>query len=119
MKLTHKMIFEYPLFLLTLPLVIIASIWIMKNRTEKTIILPNTSQLKKLETKRDKILIKLPLYLRIITIIVGILTLSQPQILNSKHQASKEGINIMLVVDLSKSIPDFKTVNLLILFLRI
>ncbi len=97
------MTFALPWVLISIPLIG----WLFWKRFEQkqnpAIQFPNTSALAKLENPKHRLIQKSPLLLRALACLFCIVALSQPQLLDSSRQSYSEGINMMMILDLSKS----------------
>lgn len=100
------MSFVHPWILLALPILGLL-IWkhLQKNQSA-AIKFPNTDTLSKLENPKHRWIQKSPFILRLITGTLCILALAQPQVLDSNRKSYSQGINMMMILDLSKSMSE-------------
>ena len=97
---------EHPWVLIIIPLLIWAFWKLHAKKQPVSIQFPNTGMLSKLENPRHRWLYYMPIGLRLLTCSLCILALSQPQLLETNRQSYSEGINIMVLLDLSKSMAE-------------
>ena len=107
------MIIKYPIFLvLILPLV--ALVFSLKNtRTTHTIAFPKAAWMKSLASKKAYRMLKMYRIIQVLTLILIIITLAQPQLRQTEKQTIKKGIDIVAILDTSGSMnaEDFKPKN--------
>ena len=113
MKGTLKMRFEDPWWGL-LVLFVLAAMFLKKRFfTRSTIRFPDVSKLKLISSKRTKWLSKIAIIIRLLLLFLIIVTLCKPQKVTVEKEHLAEGVDIMLVVDVSWSMAaeDFKPNN--------
>lgn len=105
--------FEDPIWFLLLLVLVVA--WFLRERFffRTTIRFSDVSHLKQISNKRTKWLSKAAMFLRFIILILIVLTLARPQKVLVEKEHSAEGVDIMMVVDVSQSMAaeDFKPDN--------
>lgn len=99
------MYFANPLCLYLLLLILPLILWyVMKQRFQPTLIVASTSVFQKMKVRGPRtLLIHIPFVLRLITLIFVILVLARPQTHESITENEREGIDIMMAVDISTS----------------
>jgi Ca-activated chloride channel homolog len=112
--------FADPLWFLLLVVVCIA--WFLRHRFfyRSTIRFSDVASLKQIATKRTQYFSKLALVVRIIIFVLIIIALARPQAVLVEKEVSNEGVDIMLVLDVSQSMAaeDFKPDNRLVVAKR-
>lgn len=99
------MYFANPLCLYLLLLILPLILWyVMKQRFQPALIVASTSVFQKMKVRGPRtLLIHIPFVLRLITLIFVILVLARPQTHESITENEREGIDIMMAVDISTS----------------
>jgi Ca-activated chloride channel family protein len=102
--------FAYPYALILLIPLILWGYFLIRKRRQKTMTFSQTSLLKRLASKKDELIIDLPVYLRLLCMIFLILTICRPQSYNVSREIKSPGVDILLCMDTSGSMQalDFK-----------
>lgn len=105
--------FESPLWLLAFIPVIILWIYKLKFRSIPTIKFPSIEFFHQLENKHSKFYSRISRYIRFMILVLVVLILARPQLIQVEKEVSSKGIDIMLVLDTSRSMAaeDFKPHN--------
>ncbi|MGC6367891.1 MAG: vWA domain-containing protein [Candidatus Marinamargulisbacteria bacterium] len=107
------MIFKYPfMFILLVPICLMYSL-VKRSRTDHTVKFPKASWMTQLKSKRALNAVKLTRFIEIITLLLVVISLAQPQLITAKKLQQKKGIDIVVVLDTSGSMSaeDFKPKN--------
>ena len=99
------MVFANPLCLYLLLLILPLILWyVIKQKHQPTLIVASTSVFQKMRVHTPRnLLIHIPFVLRVITLIFVILVLARPQTHESITESEREGIDIMMAIDISTS----------------
>ena len=99
------MVFANPLCLYLLLLILPLILWyVIKQRHQPTLIVATTSVFKRMKLRTPRtLLIHAPFVFRVLTLIFVILVLARPQTHESITESEREGIDIMMAVDISTS----------------
>ena len=99
------MVFANPLCLYLLLLILPLILWyVIKQRHQPTLTVATTSVFQKMKVHTPRtLLIHAPFVLRVLTLIFVILVLARPQTHESITESEREGIDIMMAVDISTS----------------
>jgi Ca-activated chloride channel homolog len=112
--------FANPLWFLLL--IVVFAAWFLRHRFlyRSTIRFSDVESLKQIATKRTQYFSKLALVIRLLIFILIIVALARPQDVLIEKEVSSEGVDIMLVLDVSQSMAaeDFKPDNRLVVAKR-
>lgn len=104
--------FAHPYCLLLLLLLVPCFLWrfLLKRRTEATLVVASTEAFRRREQTLRTALIHAPFLLRMLTLALVIVVLARPQTKHALSEKETEGINIMMVMDISVSMltPDLQ-----------
>jgi Ca-activated chloride channel family protein len=105
--------FANPLFFLLAILVIGVIVWRRKIPLHTALHFSNVASLKELEDKKTRMLAKWGIFVRYFILFLIVIALARPQGVDYKKEVKTEGIDIMLVMDVSGSMKaeDFKPDN--------
>ena len=97
------MVFKHPeWFLALLPL--LAIFWLRRKRLQRsTIKFPNIQKLREIASKRTLIFSRVSLWVRALIFIGLIIALARPQSIYQEREVSSQGIDIMIAMDVSRS----------------
>lgn len=101
-------------FFLLLPLFLVLALYFLKrNKKQASLQFSSLKQLKVVELSFRARLMHLPLILKVLALVLVIIALARPQTADSKVKKNVEGIDIMIVLDVSDSmlIEDMKPSN--------
>jgi Ca-activated chloride channel family protein len=108
--------FEDPIWLVSFVILVVA--WFLRERFffRTTIKFSDVGQLKQISNKRTKWLSKVAMFLRFFILFLIVIALARPQEVLVEKEHSAEGVDIMMVVDVSQSMAaeDFKPDNRLV-----
>lgn len=107
------MMIKFPIFLLLI-LPLVALVTSLKNtRTTHTIAFPKAAWMKSLESKKAYRMLKIFRIIQVLTLILIMITLAQPQLRQAEKKTIKKGIDIVAILDTSGSMnaEDFKPKN--------
>ena len=105
--------FESPFWLLSfIPLIVVIMVRMRKVKVP-TILFPNAKKLTQIQSKYTKHVAQFSLYIRILILCLIIIALARPQKINVENEVLNKGIDIMLILDTSRSMAaeDFKPDN--------
>lgn len=104
--------FAHPYCLLLLLLLVPCLLWrfLLKRKTEATLVMASTEAFRRQEHTLRTALIHAPFLLRMLTLALVIVILARPQTKHALSEKETEGINIMMVMDISVSMltPDLQ-----------
>jgi len=95
--------FEHPLFLLLFIPFLAMLFYQIRGVLTPTIKYTNLAALRKIEHRSTKYISQVARFLRYLILALMIITMAKPQLIDSNKQVSSEGIDIMLVLDTSRS----------------
>jgi Ca-activated chloride channel homolog len=87
--------------------------YLRQNKYRSTILFTDVGSLKEIAAKKTKYISRLVIFIRYLVLILIIVALARPQAVSIERQVSSEGIDILLAVDVSRSMAaeDFKPNN--------
>ena len=104
--------FAHPYCLFLLLLLVPCLLWrfLLKRKTETTLVMASTDAFRREEHTFRTALIHAPFFLRMLTLALVIVILARPQTKHALSEKETEGINIMMVMDISVSMltPDLQ-----------
>lgn len=95
--------FEYPEYLLLLAVVAIAFFWRMRYYRRLFVQYPQAASLRQLEDRKTKFLSRFVSILRTLLLALIVLALAQPQSVEYNRRNHTEGVDILLLLDVSQS----------------
>ena len=107
------MIFKYPfMFILLVPICLMYGL-VKRSRTDHTVKFPKASWMTQLKSTKATNAVKVTRFIEIITLLLVVISLAQPQFITAKKSQQKKGIDIVVVLDTSGSMSaeDFKPKN--------
>ena len=104
-SLSTFMVFANPIYLYLILLIIPLILWyVMKQKHQPTLTVATTSVFQKMKVRTPlTFLIHAPFVLRMLTLVFVILVLARPQTHESLTESEREGIDIMMAMDISTS----------------